>query len=243
MHFGTSPDGVANSADATLGFDTLRYLAFTPPDPAFDVFRFDFDRDVARTAESSKIIDADALTLNSFAGHAKLILYHGLSDQGLSPLDTLNWYEHLQAAPPGAVKDWARLFLVPGMTHCAGGPATDQFDTLAAIVEWVEKGQAPGAHRGARRLIPGPEPPAVRLSQGRPLRGRRPASGGQLPVPALKVSRAFCGVWARPAYRCAPVGSAGAWRSARGSDPFSQSSDRPAHGPASDHAAAADCVA
>ena len=38
---------------------------------------------------------------------------------------------------------WARLFLVPGMNHCAGGPATDSFDGLAAIVEWVEKGAAP----------------------------------------------------------------------------------------------------
>jgi feruloyl esterase len=35
------------------------------------------------------------------------------------------------------------LFLVPGMNHCAGGPATDSFDGLAAIVEWVEKGGAP----------------------------------------------------------------------------------------------------
>jgi feruloyl esterase len=36
-----------------------------------------------------------------------------------------------------------RLFTVPGMTHCSGGPATDRFDMLAAIVDWVEKGQAP----------------------------------------------------------------------------------------------------
>lgn len=143
MHFGTSSDGTPNSADATLGFDTLRYLAFTPPDPGFDVFRFDFDKDVARTAESSKLIDADAVNLTTFARHAKLILYHGLSDQGLSPLDTLSWYERLAPSRRGAVEDWARLFLVPGMTHCAGGPATDQFDMLAAIVAWVEQGQAP----------------------------------------------------------------------------------------------------
>ncbi len=143
MHLGTSADGTPNSADATLGFDTLRYLAMTPPDPGFNVFGFDFDKDVARTAESSKIIDADASDLDSFARHGKLLLYHGLSDQGLSPLDTLNWYEHLQTPAGSAVKDWARLFLVPGMTHCAGGPSTDQFDMLAAIVAWVENGAAP----------------------------------------------------------------------------------------------------
>src|SRR5665213_1313488 len=143
MHLGTSTNGSPNSADATLGFDTLRYLAMTPPNPEFNVFGFDFDKDVALTAESSKIIDADAVDLSSFAGHGKLLLYHGLSDQGLSPLDTLNWYEHLQVGTGGAVPDWARLFLIPGMTHCAGGPATDQFDMLTAIVAWVEQGAAP----------------------------------------------------------------------------------------------------
>ena len=37
----------------------------------------------------------------------------------------------------------AQLFLVPGMNHCGGGPATDSFDGLGAIVDWVERGSAP----------------------------------------------------------------------------------------------------
>ena len=143
MHLGTSTDGTPNSADATLGFDTLRYLAMTPPNPGFNVFGFDFDKAVALTAESSKIVDADAADLSTFSSRGKLLLYHGLSDQGLSPLDTLAWYERLRAPEGRAVRDWARLFMIPGMTHCAGGPATDQFDMLAAIVAWVEKGAAP----------------------------------------------------------------------------------------------------
>lgn len=107
------------------------------------MFGFDFDKDVALTAESSKIIDADATDLDTFARNGKLLLYHGLSDQGLSPLDTLNWYARLHTPTGSAVKDWARLFLIPGMTHCAGGPSTDQFDMLAAIEAWVENGAAP----------------------------------------------------------------------------------------------------
>ena len=176
MHLGTSPDGTPNSADATLGFDTLRYLAFTPADPTFDVFRFDFDRDVARTRESSKLIDADSLDLNTFAGHAKLILYHGLSDQGLSPLDTVNWYEQLHAPPGATTRDWARLFLVPGMTHCAGGPATDQFDMLTAIEAWVEDGQAPERILAQGQTFPGqtrplcPYPQVARYTTGDPHR-------------------------------------------------------------------------
>jgi len=159
MHFGTSPTAVPNSADATLGFDTLRYYAMTPAAPDFDVFKFDFDRDVQLTAETAKINDADSINLNSFAGRGKLILYHGLSDQGLSPLDTLAWYQRLATANPGPVRDWARLFLVPGMTHCAGGPSTDQFDMLAAIQAWVEQGQAPDRIIATGEHFPGQSRP------------------------------------------------------------------------------------
>ncbi len=174
MHFGTSPTGVPNSADAILGFDTLRYLALTPADPELDPFRLDFDRALAWTAESSKIIDADAVNLNSFAAHAKLLLYHGLSDQGLSPLDTIAWYERLQGARAAKVQDWARLFLVPGMTHCAGGPATDQFDMLAAIVAWVEQDKAPQRILARGEHFPGEERPLCPYPQLARYRGGDP---------------------------------------------------------------------
>jgi feruloyl esterase len=36
-----------------------------------------------------------------------------------------------------------RLFMVPGMTHCAGGDGTSSFDMLKALEQWVEQGQAP----------------------------------------------------------------------------------------------------
>jgi hypothetical protein len=174
MHFGTSPTASTNSADATLGFDSLRYYSLTPPDPSFDPMRFDFDRDPQRLSETSKINDSDATYLQSFAGHGKLILYHGLSDQGLSPLDTAHWYEQTQRASHDPIADWARLFLVPGMTHCAGGPATDQFDMLTAIQDWVEKGRAPeriiargGAFPGVTRPLC-PYPSIARYAGGDP---------------------------------------------------------------------------
>ena len=39
--------------------------------------------------------------------------------------------------------DFYRLFMVPGMGHCQGGPGTDQFDKMSAINSWVEQGKAP----------------------------------------------------------------------------------------------------
>lgn len=159
MHFGTSATAQTNSADATLGFDSLRYYSMTPPEPAFDPMKFDFDRDPARLAETAKINDADAVFLNSFARHGKLILYHGLSDQGLSPLDTVAWYERAQSQNASPNNDWARLFLVPGMTHCSGGPSTDHFDMLTAIDDWVEHGHTPDRIVATGKSFPGQSRP------------------------------------------------------------------------------------
>ncbi len=143
MHFGSSKTGQMNAADATLGFDSLKYYSMTPPDPDFDPMKFDFDHDIDRIRETSKMNDGDTTYLVTFASHGKLLMYHGLSDQGLSPLDTAGWYDKLEASTGGVTQDWARLFMVPGMTHCGGGESTDQFDPLAALQDWVEKGHAP----------------------------------------------------------------------------------------------------
>ncbi len=74
---------------------------------------------------------------------AKVMVYHGVSDAIFSVNDTTAWYEDLRARNGGDASDFARFFRVPGMAHCAGGPSTDQFDMLSALVDWVEKGQAP----------------------------------------------------------------------------------------------------
>jgi hypothetical protein len=74
---------------------------------------------------------------------AKVIAYHGVSDAIFSVNDTTAWYEGLQAASGGDASSFARYFPVPGMAHCGGGPSTDQFDLLTALVAWVENGDAP----------------------------------------------------------------------------------------------------
>jgi poly(3-hydroxybutyrate) depolymerase len=74
---------------------------------------------------------------------AKLMVYHGSADPVFSYNDTIAWYQGLSAANNADASDFARVFPVPGMNHCSGGPATDQFDMLTPLVNWVEKGQAP----------------------------------------------------------------------------------------------------
>lgn len=95
---------------------------------------------------------------------AKMMVYHGVADGVFSPVDTAQWMDKLQTANGGSASSFARLFMVPGMNHCSGGPATDQFDMLAPLVNWVEKGQAPDSVlanvRGAGANVVNTELPA-----------------------------------------------------------------------------------
>jgi pimeloyl-ACP methyl ester carboxylesterase len=74
---------------------------------------------------------------------AKIMVYHGVSDAIFSVNDTMNWYEGLRSANGGDASNFVRFFPIPGMGHCSEGPATDQFDMITPLVQWVEKGQAP----------------------------------------------------------------------------------------------------
>jgi feruloyl esterase len=144
---GTSPGGAPNAANATLMAGALAHEFFTPPDPAFAITAFDFDRDPARMAAFSAVFDTyrDA-TLAAFRKRGgKLLIFHGTADPIFSALESIDYYQRLtrNSGGPQATSRWARLFLVPGMNHCAGGPATDSFDGLGAITTWVEQGTAP----------------------------------------------------------------------------------------------------
>jgi feruloyl esterase len=94
----------------------------------------------------------------------KLLVAHGVADPVFSALDSVRWYEGFEREHGARARDSARLFLVPGMNHSNGGPATDQFDLVDALVAWVERGTAPDAivatARGAGANVPNAEVPA-----------------------------------------------------------------------------------
>jgi feruloyl esterase len=144
---GTSETATPNAANTTLMAGALAHEFFTPPDPSFRIERFDFDRDPARMRAFSEVYDTfrDA-TLAAFkARGGKLLMFHGAADGIFSASESTEYYQRLAANNGGlaATRAWARHFLIPGMNHCAGGPATDSYDGLTAIVDWVEKSAAP----------------------------------------------------------------------------------------------------
>jgi hypothetical protein len=116
--------------------------------------------DVDKTAlqASDPLVEPASTNLSTFLfSGGKLIFFHGDSDPWFSPLDTLAYYKSLATTNGGAenVAKWSRMFLVPGMAHCGGGPALDRFDMLTVIVNWVEKGTAPDSVTATGQAFPG----------------------------------------------------------------------------------------
>jgi feruloyl esterase len=78
---------------------------------------------------------------------SKLVVYTGLADPVFSSKYHMRWYDRLvdDTGSLRKTQSFARLFAVPGMNHCGGGPATSQFNAFGAVVDWVEKGNAPAS--------------------------------------------------------------------------------------------------
>ncbi|MEI9963991.1 MAG: tannase/feruloyl esterase family alpha/beta hydrolase [Caulobacteraceae bacterium] len=129
----------------------VRYIVFEKNPPAgYSHWDYDFDADVAKSEATAALYDPVAPytrpDLAAFSARGgKLIVYHGWADQGVSPLATLDYYAKVTADGGGIdkVRDWFRVFMVPGMFHCRGGDAPNTFDMLSAAVAWVEHGKAP----------------------------------------------------------------------------------------------------
>jgi hypothetical protein len=139
------------AADFNLAENTLRYLVHTPPQPAYDYRSFDFDRDTHLLDAWGQLVNATNPDLSRFNKRGgKLIMTYGWADPVLQPMVGVNYYEQALARNGPNTPQFFRLFMVPGMGHCSGGVATDHFDAVTALVDWVEKGKAPDQIRAAR---------------------------------------------------------------------------------------------
>jgi len=151
-------------------FSTQYFKFFVFQNPAYDLFTFDFDADQAfNEASVGRFINAinpDLRPLQHRGG--KILLYHGWNDPAISALNSVNYYESVVSFSTGRrdtrrealgeVQEFFRLFMVPGMQHCGGGPGPNAFggafalpaptmdaqhDLLSALERWVEHGKAP----------------------------------------------------------------------------------------------------
>lgn len=151
---GTSPTSQSNARHITLMQDAMGWEFMTPPDPGYRMVDFDFDRDPARMAEFAAVYNTNTdARLDAFKNNGgKLLIAHGMADAIFSASESVNYFQRLQAAHPTDADNFARLYLIPGMGHCSGGAATDAWEGLGTLVDWVENQQAPSAigARGTR---------------------------------------------------------------------------------------------
>ncbi len=109
-----------------------------------------------KTGDALNAINPDLSAFQKRGG--KLILYHGWDDPAIPALNTVNYYESVLTKMGAKNADsFVRLYMVPGMQHCAGGPGATSFGGVgylifddpshsvdASLEQWVEKGTAPG---------------------------------------------------------------------------------------------------
>ena len=131
-------------------------VVFSAPPGKVDPLKDDTDARLALFSATTGVYRESALSLMQPPSHeqpmymqavaqrgGKLIAFHGTSDPVFSAEDTRAWIERVRQIP--GASDAVRYFPVPGMNHCSGGPASDQFDLLGPLVKWVEEGVAPQA--------------------------------------------------------------------------------------------------
>jgi Tannase and feruloyl esterase len=153
--------GTAPGKSLLFVFGTGFFADFVYGDPGWNYRKASLDDAVraadAKGAHALNATDPDLARFNARAG--KLILYHGWDDPAISALNTINYYDStVRAMGEKRVNSFVRLYMVPGMQHCGGGPGPDSFgaegaprrgdpqhDVRAALEQWVERGIAPGA--------------------------------------------------------------------------------------------------
>ena len=140
-----------------FGLGYFRDFVFGQPD--WKLGSFDFARDSELALEKTgKELNATDTDLSAFAGRGgKLVMYHGWNDPAIPALSSVEYYDGVVRSMGKAAADAAvRLYMVPGMLHCGGGPGAADFgesgseargdaqhDVFTALQEWVETGKAP----------------------------------------------------------------------------------------------------
>jgi hypothetical protein len=118
-----------------------KYLIFN--DSTFDYSKYNFKNFAAETSYASSYLDATSTDYSGFKKrNGKIIFFHGWNDPALSANATIEHYNGMLKTDKDA-QSYARLFLLPGVLHCGGGPGCDQVDWVSLIIDWVEKAKAP----------------------------------------------------------------------------------------------------
>ncbi len=139
--------GIPNLHHAFAG-GFFKYLAYADRDDgSFDFRDFDFETDVDSLGPIGRILNASNPNLRKFRKlGGKLLIWTGWNDPAITSLGTLKYFDRVvDAMGSRTTNGFVRMYLLPGVYHCGGGPGPDTFDRLTAMVQWAEMGIAPQA--------------------------------------------------------------------------------------------------
>lgn len=111
------------------------------------------------TEEYDWVLATDDPDLRPFRDRGgKVILWHGWADDLIFPRGTIDYYERAvdTLGDRHELQDFARLFMAPGVAHCGGGAGPAPADPFGAVVDWVERGQAPDKLLASRDTVTRP---------------------------------------------------------------------------------------
>lgn len=114
--------------------------------PEWDFKSFDYDKDLEAAYEAgSDILDVPSDGLSEFfKGGGKLLLSHGWADGLIPASNTVEFYKSMiETMDPKKAADSVRLFMLPGVSHCAGGDGPSAVDMLSVIDIWASEKKAP----------------------------------------------------------------------------------------------------
>jgi Tannase and feruloyl esterase len=145
---GTDLAALGGAAPFPVATEQPKYWVYLDPD--WDWHKLDygnfakFFRDTVDRV--GPMMASDDPDLRDFARRgSKLVLWHGWSDQLINAQGTVDYYDRVVRKSGGLTKtqQFARLFMAPGVSHCAGGAGPQPQRAFDAVVNWVEKGVAP----------------------------------------------------------------------------------------------------
>jgi feruloyl esterase len=119
----------------------MKYFVYNDPDWSYVGYDWDdFEKDAERVAQTLNATNPDLSAFRERGG--KLLIYNGWSDNAQTSLAFVEYYEQVLTEDETAADD-VRMFLMPGVEHCFGGPGPSWVNFLDEIDNWVESGRAP----------------------------------------------------------------------------------------------------
>jgi len=138
---GNNPQVKMPSLHYMFGINMFKYLVFNNPD--WDYSQYDLSNFFEETRYASAFLDATQSDYTEFKKrNGKMILFHGWNDPALSAFETIKHYQEAEMKDKD-IQSHIRLFLLPGVLHCDGGPGPDDVDWIVLVRDWVEKDKAP----------------------------------------------------------------------------------------------------